>query len=691
MLPRVIRSLVLALVLTGLSASSAHAASLSISSQPDVFEDAGTSIYASGAIDGGQSLYVRVLAGDVSCPSTAAAAGGTAVITSTYFSNTSFSTSGLFYPTEPGAYTACGYVASGMSAAATATDRHVLSVRRTTATMTLGVSADPTEDKAITITATGAMEVGRTVYARVLDGDAACPSTAAEAGGTSVISSTHFSPRSYTETGITYPTDAKTYTVCGYVAASTSAPADGTTRRTFTTRRTTATVTLGVAPGAMEGKGSTVTAAGRMEVGRTVYVRAIAGDVSCPDTAAGAGGISVISSTYFSPTTYNDTGTVYPSTSGPLTLCGYVAASTGASADAAVRISFPVAVDPAKPARPVAGVTDDGPDAPGLSAPLLLSPVDAIRDEQLNPTFRWSLDPVQGARYDRLRLQRIERDGSTTKLVDITRSSAISYLDVDGQTDAEGTKLDLPDVARSTSDATSISVTLKTALSPGDYSWFVLRSRPGEYSDEPDDQVTSASRRFTVLGPRLTRLTARLTSTAGRTSANPGYSIIAVKATPFVRVRYDIRRQGRSTALYSRADKNGNSGLSIDWSCRKPGGLYRIGIVASDQHGTRRNTTVSFAPVSKARCAKLRRAEARARRIRARKQAARQRAADRRHARRQAAIERAAREEQARRLGRFRRNCRAIGGSPTVIETDDGPYTVCRSPAGGTLPVPGMG
>ncbi len=472
-----------------------------------------------------------------------------------------------------------------------------------------------------------------------------------------------------------------------------------------------ATVALSVSADATEDKPVTIRATGSSEIGRRLFSYRWSGSATCPATAGDAyaapasSSLSPYEGVAVGPGAFSNEQMFTPSETGTYTVCAYVAESRHATPSATARATFGVACNgPCPPPAPAVVTTPtiytpaypiDDDDAgyrsrPGLVYPDLAEPADALSGEQLNPTFRWFTDPVHGSRYDRLRIQRNELDRSTTKLVDLTDGGAVSYLDEDDRVNTDGTELDLSDVAEVRKDATSFSVRLKSVLPPGSYSWFVLRHRPGRFEDDPADYIASELRTFKVLGPKLNRLAARQVSRRGRTSASPGHSVVHVSTTPFARVRYELARQGRRAALYSQADREGRSSLPLAWSCTRPGGRYDVTVVASDQYGSRRSVGLRFAPVSEARCKGMARAEARARRIRAARRAARQRAADRRYAREQAAIERAERRSQARRMSRFRSNCRAIGGSPVTIQTGDGPYTVCRSPIGGILTVPGM-
>jgi hypothetical protein len=158
----------------------------------------------------------------------------------------------------------------------------------------------------------------------------------------------------------------------------------------------------------------------------------------------------ILDYSHFTPGSYSSSATATPTGAGPQTLCGWVAASSSSPADATARLVFQAAADPNKPATPTGGgsttfnpygSTSSAP-AGALAATLLLAP-DAAHGEQLNPTFRWSLDQAEGARYDRLRIQRIEKDRSTTKLADITERTATSFVDEDDQVDAKGIELDL--------------------------------------------------------------------------------------------------------------------------------------------------------------------------------------------------------------------------------------------------------
>ena len=505
--------------------------------------------------------------------------------------------------------------------------------------LALSVSGDPTEDQPVTVTVTGNSEAQRRLFVYRELGGSTCSAAANQqytrsaARALSTVSGDVVGPGSINRSYAFTPTDAGAHRLCAYLAESDFVAPIATQTSVVGVRLPTGSLALSVSGDPTEDQPVTVTVTGNSEAQRRLFVYRELGGSTCSAAAnqqytrSAARALSTVSGDVVGPGSINRSYAFTPTDAGAHRLCAYLAESDFVAPIATqtsvvgVRCNGPCPQPPAvrNPAAPGGAGSDEDEMRVALAAPSLAGPATAVRGEQLNPTFEWSADPTHGARYDRLRIQRNESDGSTTKLADVTAQSATSYLDVDDKVSAEGAEMDTSDIARFTQNAGTVSVTLKTPLSPGEYSWFVLRSRPGEFSDEPRDYIASESRTFTVLGPKLTRLSARTRNKRGRTSPNPGYSVIEVKTTPFARVRYDVRRQGRRTAFFSRANRSGDSELTVSWNCDKPGGRYLVRVVASDQHGTRLKRTVRFAPVSKGHCTQMRRAEARAHRIQAQK------------------------------------------------------------------------
>ncbi len=670
----------LIVLLGGAHAEAASAAAVTITPSSDTVTDKTMTVTIAGSTEVNRSLYAYVQAGSQTCPSTAAANNGSSLISygSDYLSAGAFNRSYTYTPASTGTYTVCSYVTTSAAQAPAATARATFTARAGTATVTVTPSDDPVIDKTMTVTIAGSTEVNRSLYAYVQAGSQTCPSSAAANNGSSLISygSDYLSAgafdRSYTYT----PASTGTYTVCSYVTETASAAPEGATSQTFDVRQAKATATLTLAATPRQNASATINVAGNTEVNRSLYLY-LQSSGPCAATAAGNTGASLISydSDWLSAGSFDRNISFTPFTAGASTICAYVTKSSSASPDGVAALATSVAPDPnARPVGPGPAPTDSDETLDvGPVAPDLQSPADAASGVLLRPVFRWAGAVDRGGRDDRLRIQRDELDGSTTKVIDITADDYTAYEDPDSaghQEQYTGDTAELTKVATFDSDA--VTVELDDQLPPGRYSWFVMRS-------DDELQAYSAKRTFTVLGPRLTGLIASAKATRRASSRYPGSTTLTAKTNPYARVRIQLRRQGRENTYFFHADAHGDAYVDVPWSCGRPGGTYRALITAADQYGKTRRASVSFRPVSRARCTSMRRAEAVARRAKERRRAQRQRAADRRAA-----------QEHASAVRRFRHNCNAVGGIVRSVQLDGSSQWVCASPFGGLLPVPGF-
>jgi hypothetical protein len=664
----------------------AATASLTLTPGPDPAEDKPFNVAITGTTEVDRYLFAYVYAGDRLCTATASANSGGTTLTQyfgTYEVAGAISHSYGYTPTQTGTHTVCAYVARSSTDTPDTTARTTFTVRRANASLTLTPGADPTQDKAFNIGVSGTTEVDRYLYAYVYPGTPACPATAGSNSGGMTLTQ-YFGTyevagvisHSYSYT----PTRTGTHTVCSYVSKSATAVPDSAVSTSFSARRAAATATVAMSGAATQNSAATVTVTGTTEVDRYLYAYAVAG-APCPATAAANTGSSLtgFGAKYLPAGNYAETLNWYPSTSGAVRLCAYVTRASTDTPDRLSSLDVNVAADPNAPApslgNPFAG--DAGGSAAAVpTAVALLGPAAQASAEHLNPTFRWqaSADPDV---VDTLRIQRNEPDGTTTKLMDATTSEYTAWEGADGEDTGDGVSGDTSEIATVSEAGGVATLQFKDALSPGEYSWFVTRTSR-LYSDETDP-VRSESRVFVVLGPHLRSLRVRTASSRGSTSRYPGQTTIDATTTPYARVKFAVRHGKRESRFFFHTDEAGSASLPLSWSCQRPGGVYRVTVTAGDQFGATRHKTASFHTVSRSRCGRMRRAEVRARRARERRRAAAQRAADRRAARRHAAEVR-----------RYKRNCSAIGGYPTLIDSGEGMEWYCVGPFGGLITPPGF-
>ena len=214
--------------------------------------------------------------------------------------------------------------------------------------------------------------------------------------------------------------------------------------------------------------------------------------------------------------------------------------------------------------------------------------------------------------------------------------------------------------------AAPAGVTPARALPPGRYSWTVTRDR------FDGARRTLGPVKFRILGPPLRVLRVRARNVRHSRSAAPGFTRLVVTSTPYVSVRLDLRRGGRTRTVFLHWGAHATGSIDVQWSCKRTAGNYRYTLTARDDRDSTMSRHGVIRPISRTGCRALKAAEKRARDRRAEQRRLRQQAADRR---RQAA-ERAD-------LARQTRNCHKLDGHVRTLELPGGGTTaVCVTPYG---------
>jgi hypothetical protein len=211
-------------------------------------------------------------------------------------------------------------------------------------TLTVSPGADPVQDQSMSIGISGATDASRSVYAYVYSGAFSCPSTAGINSGYTLTSyygdfqSTGSFARSYSYT----PSSTGTYTVCAYLATSSSAVPALTQSATFSVRQAVATVDITPGSDPTQDRSVSVAIGGHTEVSRTLYAYVYAGTPSCP-TTAGANSGYALTSYYGDYQSTGDFSTVHsylPDAIGTYTICAYVTKSAAAPPDGTGSATF---------------------------------------------------------------------------------------------------------------------------------------------------------------------------------------------------------------------------------------------------------------------------------------------------------------------------------------------------------------
>ena len=354
----------------------APTATLSLDTSADPTEEEPVTVTASGDSEANRGLYVFWRSGTWDCASTAyqeSSNGGTALRNGTALAaGQSFTDSSDFTPPATGSYRVCAYVAEDRFSTPNATATKTVSTRTPSASASLAVAADPTEDKTVSLTASGTTEAARSIWVLWRSGTWACASTAYQEssnGGTTIVNgqaasagSTYSIPTSFT------PPESGSYRLCAYVAEDRFSTPTATATSTVEARAPSASLSVTSSPGtARDGDRVTVTASGTLELSRKVTLLARLGTWDCAASAyqeSSNGGRMLVNAAAQSAGTFSVSGTL-DVTEGTYRICAY-AGEDNFTSEAATGGQFTVR-------RRGANITIDvGPD-PQLDRPVPIS------------------------------------------------------------------------------------------------------------------------------------------------------------------------------------------------------------------------------------------------------------------------------------------------------------------------------
>jgi hypothetical protein len=514
----------------------------------------------------------------------------------------SFATSDDYTPMTAGSYRVCAYVGRTSYDSPYAAATLLLAPRRAHGSIAVAASGDTVEHRPFSITATGDTEQARGVYVF-----AAAPSAAADCAADPYTEGSRSGTTEVTGT-ISYSTDgdvvdagafARTHAVtpdtpgvwrlCAYLARNSYETPYAIASTTVSVRRFAAAISI-VPADATIGAPVPISVSGTSEEARKLSVFMVSAGSSCAATvdgqkqglkpvidglAVGAGGFSASTS-------------ITPRDATPVLVCAYV---TAASYDVPNAIASVMIVP-----HPSAALT------------ATLKPIAGGRIRNLKPTFRWDAGPGS----DTLVLYNQEPGAGTTPLAQITSTKSTG------------------DVAGTLKLVSGVwTASLSAALEPGTYWWRVLR-----VDSTLNLKVYSAVSRLIVEPPPLKTLRVLRRVSTGKLLKKPGLTTLVIKAAPYSRVLFKVRRLARkqtfSLGLHTQKT------LKFAWSCTKTG-TFSYTVEVSDRYGTKKRATGRWT-VPARHCAHLRQVEA-AKRAAARRKAAakRQRQAEQRRRDQQAA------------------------------------------------------
>jgi hypothetical protein len=222
----------------------------------------------------------------------------------------------------------------------------------------IGFSADPVEDQSVAVTVAGSSETPRSLFVLRHTGTGSCAATASaeDASSTSYYLSESYGDSvsgTFNKIYAFTPTDAGTYRVCAYVAASASGAPAANQTATVSVRLPTASInapTFSADPA--EDKSLTTTISGTSEATRSLFVLRHNGSSDCAATASAE---DASSTSYYLSESYGDSVsasfsrpyTFTPTDAGTYRICAYIArgqsSSPLASQTATVAVRLPTA------------------------------------------------------------------------------------------------------------------------------------------------------------------------------------------------------------------------------------------------------------------------------------------------------------------------------------------------------------
>jgi hypothetical protein len=562
-------------------------------------------------------------------------------------------------------------VCAGLSAVQTASAAYAITGITT--------SADPTEDKTVTVTASGTLDAGKYVWVVRKSTSDPCPATASAAysSGWSYMNlgGDYYGAGSFSESNSFTPAEAGTVRVCAYVGESSTSTPLAVRSHDFTVRLPTASLaSITVSADPTEDRSVTVTVAGTIEVGRYVWVVRKSTSDPCPATASAAysSGWSYMNlgGDYYGAGSFSESNSFTPAEAGTVRVCAYVGESSTSTPLAVRSHDFTVSPNPDRPPSffpsPGSGSSGQAGQSACAHIPSVPTGLEASIDASRRPFLSWKADP-NGT--DRALIFEGE-DG----VADIRRDGLMVWpADPDGDPEPDPEKGSVVDAPGG-----RLSASLLLGLPPGSYTWKVVRQPAGSEDCYGTPKTAEASGAFSVVGPPLTSLKVKAVAVPGSTYKYPGYTAFHITAAPFARVRITLQR-GKSKSAYAMAWGTRAFGVhSVDWKCPSAGPRQvKYEVWARDGFGARRAVTGTFQVVGAGACETMRRKEEAAR--------ARAQAAATARARRAAAAAAAAAQS---RVNRYKSNCWALGGTPVLLQLWSGKTWFCRSPYGGTMYVP---
>jgi hypothetical protein len=594
--------------------------------------------------------------------------------------------------------------------------------------VSITVSADPTQDEPVTITVSGEAEASRNLFVYVSQAGSCEADPASNAGGEwlsggggDAVSEGRFK-RPYEFV----PESVATYTVCAYVDETEFAAPDAIAEESFTAARPAGSASIQVSPSPTRDEPVTITVAGVTEVPRRLFVYVDDAGHGCePDPAAESGGewLSGAGGGALAAGAFKTSYRYMPATVGIYTVCAYVDESESAVPDAAAEESFEASdwVSAQVSASPIRGeaatisvsgearaarrlfvyISSAGngcealPEAEREAGHEALSREngEALAAGAFKVTYRYTpefigtytlcafVDESEAAAPAASAIVSFTSNPSTAEVEEHAATVEAEQERAKAAREAEATAGEA--AARAAQEAAALAAREAAARAAREAAALASREAVARAAREAAERAAvaaaQAARRKHARGKPVARLMVSAVAHDGPTLARPGYTSLVVTTSPFAFVTVRLTRNGHKTVRREWGEQPRAVAAEVSWSCNHPGGTYLYTVTAWTGVGRKLSKSGRFAPVSAARCRELEGQEA--------STGAHQRAqAKEREAREyeEALVRRQRAEHEEREQQESA--CRQDGGTPTIVVGSEGATWVCEAPGGGTLP-----
>lgn len=337
---------VLAMTWMALSAVPAHAASASIAVSADPTEEKNVVFTISGQAEANRSLWVAVFPNaNHDCSYTSAwkmaydAPMRTVVLNGDALSTGPYERTANFVPPGTGGYLVCAIVSQDLYSTPVVRSNQTFEARQPTATSSIAVSADPTEEKPVTVTLSGQTEVDRSLwvvafpntYADYCESDDIDDLVYRSRGGTILLNQDPIGAGSFRRTATFTPPSAGSYRICAFVSEDRYSVPNAKGAKIFSARAPKATSRIEVSAGSVVGRPATATITGQTEVDRHLWVVAFPyATSSCESSNArtlvnASEGTDLIVDDEVTAGSYRRTVALTPTRPGTQRICAYVA------------------------------------------------------------------------------------------------------------------------------------------------------------------------------------------------------------------------------------------------------------------------------------------------------------------------------------------------------------------------------